>query len=336
MRLVTVEEHYMSKRVNEEVKKELLKDPNTNENMFKFVDNFVNNSLITNLGDERIAYMDEHGIDTQVVGYGNNAPSDLTGEQAVRLCREANDELFEATQKYPGRFYGYACLPLNDVEASIKELDRCVYELGFKGVLVNGTVNGHFLDEDRFFPLLEEIDRLGVVLYLHPDEVPNSVQDAYYKGNWKNPAVSRNFAGYAVGWHYEVGVHVMHLILAGVFDRLPNLKVICGHWGEMMPYYLDRMDLGLPQQMTGLEHPVDWYWKHNVWTDPSGMYFKDDMDFCLKVMGPDRILWAQDFCYLNGSFEHIDEVRSFLEGYGLSQEDLEKIAHENAEKLLNI
>lgn len=336
MKLITVEEHYMSKNVNDKVKQVLLKDPDTNENMFQFVDQFVQKSLITDIGDKRIAYMDKYGIDTQVIGYGNNAPSNLEGEEAVELCRMANDELYEATQKYPGRFYGYACLPLYDVNESIKELDRCVNELGFKGVLINGTYQGHFLDEDQYFPLLKEISDLGVVLYLHPDEVSQNIQKEYYQGNWKNPAVSRNFAGYAIGWHYEVGLHVMHLILAGVFDKLPDLKVICGHWGETMPYYFDRMNLGLPQKMTGLKHPIDWYWRNNIWTDPSGMYFRNDMDFCLKTMGPDHILWAQDFCYLNGSYEHIDEVRTFLENYGLDQESLEKIAHENAEKLMHL
>ena len=335
MKIITVEEHFMSKRVNDRIKEMMLKQGDVNLSMYNYVDNFVENSLITNLDEKRIAYMDKVGVDAQVVGYGNNPPMSISGHDAVELCRLANDELYEAIQKYPGRFYGYATIPVGEPKEAVKEIERCVKELGFVGVMVQGTYQGHFLDEKRFLPIFEKCAELDIPMYFHPGAVNDNVYNAYYKGDWSDN-VTRTFSGYGLGWHYEVGVHIVRLILAGVLDRLPNLKIIIGHWGELMPYYFDRMDMGLNQFVTGLKHPISYYFKNNIYTNPSGMFFKDDMDFCLKTFSADHILWGQDFCYLNNEFVNTDNVKSFLEEYDIDKETKEKIAHGNAEKLFKI
>lgn len=335
MRIITVEEHFVSKKVNDKIKKIMIKQGNINESMFHFIEEFINTSLISNLGDERIAYMDKVGIDSQIIGYGNNPPIILKGKDAIELCRIANDELYEATKKYPGRFYGYATLPLDEPEEAVKELERCVKDLGFVGVLLGGTLEGHFLDEERFYPIFEKCVELDVPIYIHPGQVNKSVRDNYYEGKW-SPMVANNFAGYGIGWHYEVGVHILRIILAGIFDKLPNLKIIIGHWGEMIPYYFDRLDMGLNQHFTGLHHKISYYFKNNIYTNPSGMFFKDDMDFCLKVFDKSHILWGQDFPYLNNEFVNTDNVRSYLEEYDIDAETKEMIAHKNAERLFKI
>ena len=331
MKIITVEEHFMSRKVNDRIKNILLKNGLANESMFRFIDDFVNNSMICDLGEERIAYMDKVGVDAQIVGYGNNPPMNLSGEDAVELCKIANDELYDAIKKYPGRFYGYAQIPLDVPDAAVKELERCVKELGFVGVMICGKFQGHFLDEERFFPIFEKAVELDVPVYLHPGEVSENVRNEYYKGGW-NPMVTNVFANYGIGWHYETGVHVLRLILAGVLDRLPDLKFIIGHWGEMLPYYMDRLDVGLNPQVTGLKHDISFYLKNNIYTNPSGMFFKNDMDFCLKVLDKEKILWGQDFCYLKDT----DHVKSYLEDYQMDKETKEMIAHKNAEKLFHI
>ncbi len=335
MKIITVEEHFMSKKVNEEMKELMKKQGDFNPSMFAYVDNFVEHSLITNLDEKRIAYMDKVGVDAQVVGYGNNPPMNLSKEDAIKLCKLANDELYEAIKKYPGRFYGYATIPVDEPEEAVKEIERCINELGFVGVMIQGTFQGHFLDEKRFFPIFEKCAELDVPMYFHPGAVNPNVTKAYYNGDWSED-VTRTFSGYGIGWHYEVGVHIVRIILAGILDKLPNLKIIIGHWAELMPYYFDRMDMGLNQYITKLKHPISYYFKNNIYTNPSGMFFKDDMDFCLKTMGADHILWGQDFCYLNNEFVNTDNVRSFLEEYDIDEQSKEKIAHGNAEKLFKI
>lgn len=335
MRLITLEEHYMSKKVNDQVEKILLKNNSVNPAMFKFINDFVNSSLITDIGDKRIAYMDKVGVDTQILGYGNNTPGNLADEVAIELCQQANNEVYEATQKYPGRFYGYATLPLEFPDAAVAELERCVNELDFVGVMVEGQVNNHFMDDPKFYPILEKCAELDVPLYVHPGIVSPDIQKLYYQGNW-SPQVANHFAGYAIGWHYDTGVNVMRMILAGILDKLPNLKIIAGHWGEGLPFYFDRIDMGLPTKLTGLKHKVSWYFQHQIYTDPSGMFFRNDMEFTVKTMGANQIMWAQDFPYLNGTFDQIDDVRPFIINSDLLPEDIEKITHKNAEKLFHL
>ncbi len=283
-------------------------------------------------GEDRIAFMDANGVSAQIMGYGNNSPMHLTKEQrGVELCKMANDELYEAAQRYPGRLYGYATLPLCDVEEAVKEVERCVKELGFVGVIINGQYQGKFIDDPAFFPILEKIAELDVCLYIHPNEVDGPILDRYYKGEWSN-RVTNIFSGFGIGWHYEVGMQLMRVILSGAFDKLPNLKVIVGHWGELLPYYFDRMNEHMKPEITGLSHEIMYYFDNNIYTDPSGMFYENDMDFCLKVMNPDHILWAQDYPYGRQD----ERVKTFLEGYGLDHHLMEDIAHNNAEKLFKI
>ena len=153
MKIITVEEHFMSQKVNDKFMELNPPKDEVEENQAFFVKNFMSQGTITDLAERRIAFMDENGIDAQIIGYGNNQPMHIKKEDgAVEICKLANDELYEATQKYPGRLYGYATLPVDDVDASVQELDRCINELGFVGVMINGPFDGHFLDEERFFP----------------------------------------------------------------------------------------------------------------------------------------------------------------------------------------
>ena len=335
MKIITVEEHYMSKKANDRIKDLMIKKGKIDQNMINYVDYFMNNSLISNLGDERIEIMDKERVDAQVVGYGNFPPSNVCGDESVELCQLVNDELYEATKKYKGRFYAYAQLPFDKVDESVKELERCIKELKFVGVMFNGTLDGKFLDDERFFPIFKKCEEFDVPVYLHPGTVEKNISDAYYAGKW-GQGVTMTFAGYGIGWHYEVGVHAIRMILSGIFDKLPNLKFVIGHWGELLPFYFDRLDMGLNLKTTGLKHEMSYYLKNNFYTNPSGMFFKDDMDFCIKTMGVDHILWGEDFCYLSGIPNHIGQVSDFLNHYDIDKESKNKIAYKNAEKLFKI
>ena len=336
MKLITVEEHYSSNTIGDTIR-ERLQDSNSPllraVNPPKARDGGFD--PVNEIGDIRIAFMDKRGIDMQIISYAHVLPGILDPSISIELCQTVNNEMYEKASKYPDRFRCFAHLPLGDSKAAAAELERCVKELGFVGVMVQGTYQGHFLDEKRFLPIFEKCAELDIPMYFHPGAVNDNVYNAYYKGDWSDN-VTRTFSGYGLGWHYEVGVHIVRLILAGVLDRLPNLKIIIGHWGELMPYYFDRMDMGLNQFVTGLKHPISYYFKNNIYTNPSGMFFKDDMDFCLKTFGADHILWGQDFCYLNNEFVNTDNVKSFLEEYDIDKETKEKIAHGNAEKLFKI
>ena len=178
--------------------------------------------------DKRIDFMDKHDVEMQVLSYGNGAPSNLEGQRAIDLCKKANDTLAEYVEKYPDRFVGFATLPINEPEAAVEEFKRCINDLKFKGALIMGHPKNGFLDQEEYEPLFAAAEELNAPIYLHPSPIQSDVYQAYYKGNYPD-VTAATFACFGYGWHVDVGIHAIHLVLSGVFDRHPNLNIIIGH-----------------------------------------------------------------------------------------------------------
>ncbi|ORB73954.1 amidohydrolase [Mycobacterium scrofulaceum] len=282
----------------------------------------------SDLADRRIAEMDAHGIDMQIISY--SSPIQLVPEEhAVELAASANDRLGQAISQYPNRFGGFALLPWQAPQAAAEELERAVVELGLKGALIVGRPGARFLDDRRYDPVLQKLNDLRVPLYVHPFHPVPSVQQAYYSGF--GPEVTTQFSLGGWGWHHEAGIHVLRLILSGAFERFPHLRVISGHWGEMVPFYLPRLDDVMPPNVTGLSTTItDTYCRH-VWITPSGMFYEPHIDFIAQTVGLDRLIWSVDYPYLT-----LDGTRTFLNKLNISEDDRHRIAHRNAEDLLSI
>lgn len=285
-------------------------------------------SLARDMGEGRITEMDKHGIDMQVVSY--SSPLQLVPkDQAVQLARAANDRLAAACNANPSRLRGFATLPWQDPEAAAAELERAVKELRFVGTLLVGRPDETFLDDPRHEPVLAKLNELEVPIYVHPGFPLPQVREPYYGGLGKE--VSARLSLFGWGWHHEAGIQVIRMMLAGVFDRHPQLRVINGHWGEMVPFYLQRMDDMLPPEATGLSRTISQTYRDHVYVTPSGMLNAPHFEFVHKVMGADRMIYAIDYPYLT-----MTGARTFLEELNISQADKEKIAFRNAEKLLRL
>lgn len=331
MKIITVEEHFINAPIAGAIRDEVEKIAPGHDRAF--VADFgtrqtMRPEQLFDIGAGRIADMDADGIDMQILSYSGPGTELLPSPLAVELAREANDQMAAAIAAYPGRFLALATLPMSDPAAATSELRRCVEELGFKGALLNGTAGGRFMDHPDFEPFFATAAELDVPLYFHPALVERQVRDVYYDNT--DPAFASRFASAGIGWHYEVGVHVMRLIFAGVFDRHPNLQVIMGHWGEMIPYYLDRIDSFFPASASPMKHDFRYYMQHNVYITPSGMFTLPQLQFALQTVGADRILYSADYPYYHAG------AREFLENAPISQADKEKIAHGNAEKLFKL
>ncbi|MBY8860364.1 amidohydrolase family protein [Nocardia sp. CA2R105] len=284
--------------------------------------------LGNDLGPGRIRRMDEHGIDMQIVSW--TSPIQLVPEaEAIDLCRSANDRLSQAVAAHPDRLQGLAALPWQLPDAAVDELDRAVTELGLRGVLILGRPGAGFLDDSIYQPVLERIAALRVPLYVHPFHPVPQVQKAYYAGF--DDKVSSELSLGAWGWHHEAGIHVLRLILAGVFERLPGLQVISGHWGEMVPFYLSRLDDVLSPGDTGLSRTITEVYRSNVWVTPSGMFHRPHFDFIRTVVGLDRLIWSADYPFL-----HLDGTREFLDELDITTDEREQITHLNAERLFRL
>ncbi|WP_374025871.1 amidohydrolase family protein [Mycobacterium sp. HNNTM2301] len=281
------------------------------------------------LGGSRLEHMDRAGIDIQVVSHGANSPGNLDHPDAIELCRMVNDALAAQITQHPDRFRGFATIPLHNPEAAAEEMRRCVNELGFVGTLVMGTCGGLFLDNRRFSSVLAAAEEVDLPIYLHPGPPSKQVTTAYYTGNW--PAtVQFIFSRGAFGWHAEAGIHVLRLILSGALDRHPNLKLLSGHWGELMAFWLNRLDSSFGYT-DHLDRPISDYYRNHVWVTPSGMYNRNQLNFILAELGAERIIHSEDFPYAVR-----EEVSIFLEQADLTDDQHHAIAHRNAEQVMRI
>jgi uncharacterized protein len=284
---------------------------------------------LQDIGDKRIAEMDAAGIDMQVLSL--NAPGVEQAEAAEQLsiALESNDFLAEAVKKNPKRFAAFAALAIAAPDKAAEELDRRVRQQGFKGALINGHTRGRYLDDRFFSPILERAEALNVPIYLHPTIPPKAVVEASF-GGFSAP-VTAVFAGAGWGWHIETAVHLIRMILGGVFDRYPKLQVVIGHLGEGIPFMLPRLNKNLPTEVTKLDRPVGAYLRENVHYTFGGFNFPATFLNLLLEVGVGRIMFSVDHPY--GSMA---EARAFLQQLPVNEVDRERIAHGNAEKLLGL
>lgn len=274
----------------------------------------------------RIAEMDAAGIDMQVLSLNSPGVEQSDADVQIAIAKESNDFLADAVKKYPTRFAGFASLPVAAPDKAAQELDRCV-KMGFKGANINGHTRGRYLDDKFFDPILERLAALNVLLYLHPTPPPKAVVEAQFSGF--SPAVNGMFASAGWAWHIETAVHLIRMILGGVFDRHPKLQVAIGHLGEGIPFMMPRLQKNFSQEITKLQRPMGAYLKENVHYTFGGFNFPATFLDLLLEVGVDRIMFSVDHPY--GSMA---EARSFLEHLPVSATDRERIAHGNAEKLL--
>jgi uncharacterized protein len=320
MRVIALEEHFWTPTVAEAIGS--LRNPNAGP------DSPLGANL-ADLGEGRLAAMDASGIDLQVISHTTPGVQHLDGATGVPLAREANDVLAAAVREHADRFAGFATLPTSDPAAAADELSRAVGELGFLGAMVNGHTGGRFLDDIDFAPLLERFERLDVPLYLHPTEPVPAVRETYYEGF--EPTVTWFLSAAAWGWHSETALHVLRMVLGGVFDRHPGLRVIVGHMGEMLPFMLQRIDDNLPSRVTGLDRLPSEYILDHVVITTSGLFSVPPLRCALDVFGLERVLFSIDWPYAPN-----EEGRRLLEEAPLTADDLQLFAHGNAERVLGL
>jgi uncharacterized protein len=287
----------------------------------------VTSAALLDLGEDRVAAMDDAGIDTAVLSLTTPGLQDLDPAEAVALQRPTNDVLADAVGRYPGRFRGFAALATSTPPAAADELRRAVADLGFDGALVNANSRGQALDEPRFWDIFEAAEDLRAPVYLHPSVPVPAVSGAYYR-RFGGP-VDELLATGTFGWHYDAGLTALRLIVAGVFDRFPGLQLILGHWGEVVLFYLDRV--AALDAVTTLERPIAEYFRTNVFITPGGIASHRYLRWSLEIVGADRIMYASDHPF---NREHGGSARRFVATAPISDADRARIAHENWENLI--
>ena len=325
MKLIALEEHFTTPDIHQAWSSlgATEHDPNTDALQAPPI-----KAKLEDFTGERLRQMDESGVDVQVLSVPPPAMQNLKDvESVVALARETNDLLAATIAQNPARFQGFAVLPTTDPEAAAQELERAVNTLHFKGALLGSRTQGRNMDHPDFLPIFEAAARLGVPLYLHPQTPAPAVREAYYSGY--EDTFNHLFSTYGWGWHIEAGIQAVRLVLSGVFDRCPGLQLILGHWGETVPFYLERID-AMSRQAKHLQRPIRDYVRQNFYVTPSGMFSPNYLAWSKEVMGVERILFSTDYPFIIAPGRG---ARDFVEQAALSPEEKEMVAHGNWERL---
>ncbi len=320
MRTITLEEHFVTQSFLEATGPFLGDSPQSQDLERKLLD----------LGAGRLAAMDEAGIDLQVLSLAAIGFDNLPAATATPLTHDINDELAGAVNAHPSRFAAFASLDLKQPDLAAQELTRAVTRLGFKGAMLNGTTDSRFLDDPRFLPVFEAAVDLKVPLYLHPAPPPRIVQEAYFSDLPGDLGHLLSIAGW--GWHAETALHLLRLIVTGIFDRLPELRIIVGHMGEGLPFALARSS-GILSPAARLPRTVADYLKSNVAITTSG-YFSPQPFRCAKdVVGLDNLMFSVDY-----PFSANTRGRAFLNVLAeeLDDQQMNGLTHTHAERLLSL
>ncbi len=275
---------------------------------------------------ERIQIMDQSGVDMHLLSLTSPGVQMFNADKAATLATLANDRLAEVIKKNPKRFTGLASFAPHDPRRAAKEIDRAINRLKLNGLVVNSHTNGEYLDDRKFWPIFEAATASNAAIYLHPRNMPDPCSfmlDA-----------DVNLAGAIWGFQMETGLHAMRLIVNGVFDQFQNLKIVLGHMGEALPYWLYRIDYMYRSYTRGkgnLKKMPSQYVKDNFLITTSGMNTHPVLKYCNEVLGPDNIMFAIDYPY-----QESVEAANFMNSAPLPLADCQKIAHGNAEKIFHI
>jgi len=283
---------------------------------------------LLDVGAGRIAAMDEGGVDVQVLSLAAIGVDSLPAAEQTAVLRDVNDEAAAAVKAHPERFAAFCTPAMKEPANAVKELERCVRGLGFKGMYVNGTTEGRFLDAEEFFPVLEAAEALGVPVYLHPAPPPQVVYEAYYAGLPGEAGHLLSIAGW--GWHAETAIHLLRLIVSGVLDRLPKLQVIVGHMGEMLPMALARTN-GVLGSVTKGRRSVMQTMKEQVHITSSGYFTRPPFECARAVVGLERMMYSVDYPFSTNT-----RGRDFLAGLGLDEGEMAAFVGGNAERVLGL
>jgi len=285
---------------------------------------------IQDLGARRIADMDATGIAKQLVFLSAPGVQVFDSATAVSLSTDLNDQLLQETRKFPDRYAALAAIAPQDPNAAAAELQRSVKKLGFKGAVINSHTQGEYLDDPKYWGIFEAAEALDVPLYLHPNTPPPAMI---------GPFLPRGLDGAIYGFAVETGLHLLRIIVAGVFDRFPRLKMVVGHLGEGLPFWLFRIDFmhrsmvasGRYEGAKPLKRRPSDYLKENVWVTTSGMQWAPAILFSQQVLGVDRVLYAMDYPY-----QFVPEEVKVTDELPISDEDKRKLYQLNAERVFGL
>jgi predicted TIM-barrel fold metal-dependent hydrolase len=279
---------------------------------------------LLDLEEVRIKEMDDNGVHMQVLSLTSPGVQQFDAPTAVSIAQDANDKLAAVIARHPNRFCGLAAFAPQDPKRTPQEMDRAINQLKLNGFILNSHTNGEYLDDRKFWPMLEAAEALERPIYIHP-RCPSD--------DMAKPFRDYGMAAGICGFHTETALHATRMILGGVFDQFPKLQIVLGHMGEGLPYWLYRIDhvwrsTGSPDRLkTG---PMDTFHRNFVVTT-SGVNDPKVLKFVIDQLGADNVMWAIDYPY-----EVTKPAVDFMNTAPISEEERHKLFYLNAERVFHI
>lgn len=321
---IGIEEHWTTHKLTDAIKR---LPENSRDESLSFNEIGDNLTRLEDISDIRIAAMDEQGIDMQIISLAPPATCPLAPAEAVALSRETNDIAAEAVRRHPSRLRALSTLPMAQPNAVVGELERAA-ELGFVGAMVYGRTGETALDDPCYDDLFAVAASLNQPIFIHPQIPSNTIRKTSYSGfdSMTNLVLST----FSWGWHLEAAISALRLIVRGTFERYPDLKIILGHWGEMLLFWQDRIDS--LSRIAGLERKVSDYIRSNVFITSSGMFNPALLHHALEVTTIDQLLFSTDYPFQQPTQ---DGLKLFLNEID-TDEDRNKFSRDNARRLFGI
>lgn len=280
--------------------------------------------ILTDLGEGRMAAMDAARVDKQILSLWSPGVQVFEPKQGTELAQLANDRLAEAIARHPDRFAGLAAVAPQDPDAAAQEIERAVGILGLNGVIINSHTNDEFLDQHKYWPILEAAQAIDTPIYLHPRIPPAQMYGAF-----------KDYTMYSALWGFgmEASLHAVRLLMSGIFEEFPRLRFVLGHMGEGIPFWLRRLDVissSRPGMPSTARRPSEYFLENFVITT-SAMFWDPLLEFCLSVMGADKILFAIDYPFANSA-----AATRWLDAAPVSDADRRLIYQDNAERVFKL
>ncbi len=267
----------------------------------------------------RFRDMDQNGIETQVVSPSAPNCEIFPKEMGIRLAKINNDYITKLAADHPGRIIAFGSIPLQDVEASLEELDR-MKRIGMKGLLTPPNVNGEHLDEEKYRPIFERLERFNFPIFIHPGPPPHPEMYSPY-----------HLWGPAFGFGADAALCALRVIMGGVLEDYPNLKIILGHLGETIPFIVKRIDFvynRTPDALPRIKRAPSVYFLKNFYVDTAGIFHEPSLKCTLETLDLQKILFGSDY-----PFEKTAEGVKYIRESHISDDYKESISWKNAERL---
>ncbi|MBL8552144.1 MAG: amidohydrolase [Hyphomonadaceae bacterium] len=284
-------------------------------------------SGLLDVEDRRLKEMDKLGVDMHLLSLTAPGVQMFDADTATELAALANDRLAEICRRHPTRFAGLATFAPQSPKRAAKEMERAIEKLKLNGFILNSHTNDEYLDDPKYWPALEAAEALGACIYIHP-------RAASY--GFKGPLQDYGMDSAMWGYGMETGTHAVRMMCSGLFDRFPKLTICLGHMGEAIPFWLWRLDFMNTRAQAGGRAPktklsMAEYFQRNFVITTSGVEDHLALDYAVKKLGPDNVLWAIDYPY-----QPQKPAIEFMDSAPLEEETKAKLYHKNAERIFRI